>query len=261
MTVFGVDDRVPVPSTQADPWRAITQLVATYPDGTRSQGSGAMIGRKHVLTVAHLVYNRDHGGWARSVQVSAGLNGTQRPFGIAWATRQTTTAQWVRSRDFDHDLAVLTLDRNLGKLTGWFDVEDRPHRADPRTLSVTTAGYPADRGGTVLYTSSGMIQSAQAHQFSFTLDVSPGQSGSPLWSTDSRTGRRAIHGVISSASSQANHATRITRRALLDIRRWTRIDTTVPVGTASRVRSAWTMALSTVDLPSKAVSHGTGLIA
>lgn len=261
LTVFGRDDRTRVGNTTQYPWRAVDQLITTWPDGTRSQGTGAQISPRHVLTVGHIVYDASHGGWAKSIQVYAGRNGSSQPYGVAWMSYQRTYNAWIRNRNFEYDLAVLTLDRNLGNTTGWFGYEWKASSSYYAGLNLNSAGYPADKSGSLMYTMYGAIAGATTNQLYFRLDITPGQSGSPMWRYDSKTGQRFIAGVISSSTSTWNYATRINQAKYNDIRNWTRTTTTAMVGSSAQSRGDWNIVATTNSVGRAAAPRGPKLAA
>src|SRR4051794_31506369 len=74
-----------VTDTSSYPWRAVVDITGRFPDGSPTQGSGALIENNHALTAAHVLYSKAHGGWASNVTVYAGTNGASNYFGSAHA--------------------------------------------------------------------------------------------------------------------------------------------------------------------------------
>ncbi|MBW3540885.1 MAG: trypsin-like serine protease, partial [Planctomycetes bacterium] len=234
-TIFGSDDRVRVTNTTAYPWRTIGRLEITWEDGTKGHCSGAMISQNEFLTAGHCVHQKAKGGWAKSLRVSLGQNDSSRPFGEAsWRTARSYTGWTQGPQDstdaaFDHDWAVITLDRNIGLFTGWLGYEWWSGNSIYNGLGLNTAGYPGDLGGgNDMYRAFGPTDSATANQIHFTgsLDIWPGQSGSPLWRFVSSTGDRFVNGIVSHQSSANNGATRINETKFNSLLDWRAIDDT-----------------------------------
>ena len=89
--------------------------------------SGTLIGPSHVITAGHCVYTHDPDAdgverepWAVQVKVAPGWNdGVNGPAGDAFATNIHTWTGWTDDEDWDHDIAVLTLNRAVGAIVGW----------------------------------------------------------------------------------------------------------------------------------------------
>jgi len=67
-------------------WRPIEDSLnysISKKESTINNNSGAIIDEFHVLTCGHNVYLHDNGGWASSVEVIPGMDGSYEPFGSA----------------------------------------------------------------------------------------------------------------------------------------------------------------------------------
>ena len=184
-TIFPPDDRQKIANTDEYPWSSITKLYITAADDSNWIGSGAIIDEFHVLTAGHNVYLHDNGGWASSVEVVPGMDGTYEPFGSAMVTDMRSYTGWTQDAMEEHDWAVLTLDTNMGGLTGWLG-RQTANPPDPiYTGTLYTAGYPGDLDyGEIMYSTSGSGDYADEYNHWFWLDTAPGQSGSPVWTYD-----------------------------------------------------------------------------
>jgi V8-like Glu-specific endopeptidase len=167
----GLEDRITpslgaISNTTSYPYRAIVELHVTFPDGTKSVGSGALVDRFHVLTAAHMLYSYKDGGSASSIIVTPGLNGSSSPYGNAkmvWErfygdpNHPATGGGWV-TYNYYHpnqtgagaaDIGLITLDKAIGDLTGWYGMYYDTSTSvsqlnyDYGNLNLNTAGYPA----------------------------------------------------------------------------------------------------------------------
>jgi len=195
-------------------------LDTSYPWGTCGrvdtpigQGSGAMVGPRHLLTCSHVIqWNSD--GTAGWVRFRPGYYAPSEPFGDAWATRVYfkykvigPTVDWIEGM---YDYVVCVLDRRIGDWTGWLGGKGYTDSWDGGGYW-THVGYPGDltagnrptyEGGIAL---DGVWWQADSHEaMSHRGDVWPGQSGGPFfgWWDD---GPYAV-AVQSSHNSSENNA-------------------------------------------------------
>ena len=241
-TVFAPDDRslISFPSTLTFPWSSICKLLITANDGTKWMGSGSIIGPGqdghgyHVLTAGHCLYDHDHGGWATSVIVIPGYDGAQtevykaKPFYQAFVTGARTYTGWTTYADHRYDLAVCTLDRNIGDFTGWMGRATYPSDDPIYTGVLNTAGYPSDLDeGLRMYYDSDMGRVADEYNHWYYMDTYGGQSGSPVWHINSTTSERNILTVhaYGDDGSGSNHGTRLNQAKYDNINTWLSEDT------------------------------------
>ncbi|TFH86525.1 DUF4214 domain-containing protein [Billgrantia azerbaijanica] len=169
------------------PYGAVTYIEATFPDGTRVSGSGALIGINDVLTAAHLVYDPVLGGAAQSVRVYPGRDGGQLPYGgidgawLDYYDLRPETPGMLSQSESERDLALVGLDRPLGEQTGWFALGD--YTPGDRYY---TSGYPgrySDSSGPRLVEDDGYAAYDRYYDLVdiSMFDVNPGNSGGPVW--------------------------------------------------------------------------------
>lgn len=197
----GSDDRVLIPDHGVTnrPFSAVVSIMSVYPDDTITYGSGAMIGPDDLLTAAHCVYRSDYGGWA-NVYAFPALTPSGLTFPGARDENIWTNKHWVGYEQdsmnfaFNHDYAYVDLDAPVGFQTGWLDIESGGWTGS----LVETVGYPGDYGSEQMVYSSGTVDQVSGNVFEFydDLDSYRGQSGSPVFLTDS-TGEIDIVGIVS----------------------------------------------------------------
>jgi V8-like Glu-specific endopeptidase len=218
-TVIGRDDRKVVNDTTVQPVRAITKIFMTFPNGKTYSCSGAMIAAKYVLTAGHCVHSKNDGGWATRVEVIPGMNDSYKPYGSAFASNLRSYSGWMNNQDNNADMALITLDREIGNTTGWFNYASL---ATVNGVRATIAGYPADlSNGMKLYTHAGRIRSSTATRLAYPIDTAPGQSGSPIYQRPANSSP-TVFGVHTSgtANGKTNSGVRIDPAKFQDLQTW-----------------------------------------
>ncbi len=141
LELLGDSSMVPGSSKNFTFWQAVADPTSgTYPRRVRIQskfldstdtlrtfyGSGTLIDSYHVITAAHVIYMLPGGPyvypdpWAQSVTVVPAYSNGTAPFGDATATALHSWTNFTVDADWQHDLGVITLDRPIGGLTGWW---------------------------------------------------------------------------------------------------------------------------------------------
>jgi glutamyl endopeptidase len=211
----GPDDRVKITATTTYPWRVMTKLYVTYGNGKTYVCSGALIAAKYVLTAGNCIYSKSDGGWAKTVEVIPGLNGTYKPYGSAYATYLRSYTGWTSNEDSNYDIGLVTLDRTIGNTTGWLGYG---YYSSINGVTGNLAGYPVDKDyGLGLYYHYGSITSSTSYRIYYQIDTYYGQSGSPVYKIDN-DGNRYVFGVHSSTAY--NSGTRIDSKKYNDIKTW-----------------------------------------
>lgn len=183
-TIFSPDNRMVFNST-AYPWGTCGRV-----DSPLGQGSGVMVGPRHLLTVSHVVRWNNDGttGWVR---FRPGYFSPSAPFGDAWATltyfKQKVTGPTIDWVEGMYDYVCCVLDRNIGNWTGWMGAKGYTDAWDGGNYW-SHIGYPGDLTGGNRPTFQGNIAldgvwyEPDSHEaMSHRADVWPGQSGGPFF--------------------------------------------------------------------------------
>ncbi|PHM07663.1 trypsin-like serine protease [Nostoc sp. 'Peltigera malacea cyanobiont' DB3992] len=262
MSIFSPDGRTKVSDTKSFPFAAVGKMRIHWkgPDGVIDtaddiilNGSGAMISPYHFLTAGHSVYDTRYGGWADKIEVMLGskgniIAGTNRAdyeyYGEAKSVYTRSFEGWTqgdqtKSETFQYDIGLVTLDRNIGNFTGWFNYGYDDNLTSGTLMNVT--GYPSDKFDSNsdrkfdnydMWTQSGKITSTTDSILrSNELDILPGNSGGPLWLNNSNTNKPTIYGVASNETTTNqtplyNEFARITSTRYNEIQTWIDEDTT-----------------------------------
>lgn len=209
--VFGADNRQRISPATSYPFSAIAHLAITKANGQTGTCTGFFIGPHTVATAGHCVYHHGSGGWAASIQVTPGRDGSQAPFGYqtvsSSALRTVNGWIWYGTPMYDYGAIILPND-TLGNRVGWFGFavwDDVTILSGLGNLS----GYPSDKPyGTQWWHADGMAQ-VDANQVYYHVDMIPGQSGSPVWRLLS-TGR-TVFAINTYQSPTYNFGTRINQ--------------------------------------------------
>ncbi|MBV7391514.1 trypsin-like peptidase domain-containing protein [Enterococcus sp. ALS3] len=178
-SIIGSDDRAKVTNTKIFPYSATVFISATFPNNKTYIGSGNMLSPDSVLTAGHVIYSKEDGGWATNVVVVPGLDGNTAPFGSAIGTKLLSVSGWVNSSNSDYDIAMVRVNKPIGYSTGWYGLNTNAQI----NQNVNTAGYPGEKAST-MWKANGPITTLNTNSISYSIDTTPGQSGSPIYDSN-----------------------------------------------------------------------------
>ena len=217
--VLGRDDRVRIHGTTSYPWRAICSLRIRTRTGKTYIGTGWFINARTVMTAGHCVFMHNEGGWASSITVMPGRNGSSTPYGASVATTFRSVTGWTNGRKSDYDYGCIILPQNdrLGARTGSFGFA---YMGDSslRAKYVNLSGYPGDKPSGTQWYNHRRVKAVSSRRFSYEIDTAGGQSGSPVWYI--RNNRRYAVGIHTYGARSGNSATRITKPVFNLMRSW-----------------------------------------
>jgi glutamyl endopeptidase len=210
LTVFGTDDRKEIKSGQQYPWNVHGQIEYTTDQDWAC--SGSVIGPNAVLTAAHCILgSKDQIASSWTFSANRVVSGNDKRYGtVGWLRVFYNTGYWTARDWWLWDIAVVILDTDLGKRTGYLGTA---WSESGYTGSLVTAGYPGDKAwGSLWYINGGSTcyvtdkdgkDSLLIHQ----CDIFSGQSGSPMWVPNARQ----VRAVVSAQDSSKNIAAAINK--------------------------------------------------
>lgn len=224
--IVGVDNRTRIAATQSFPWRCICNLEILSRDGRSFFATGWLAAPRLVVTAGHCVFHNEVlGGWAKSILIIAGRNGSVRPFGTMIGKRFSCPAPWRQDALANYDLGCIHLDEPLGESLGYFSITAKSANM-LRGAVVNLAGYPGDKGGKHLYHDANAISEVGAQTVTYLADARPGQSGSPVWVQQHSRDHPQVVGIHSGAvpldraRPQLNNAIKISNRIVNMLQEW-----------------------------------------
>jgi V8-like Glu-specific endopeptidase len=209
--IIGPDDRIQVERTTRYPFSTVAKLYSRFLDGSRIEGTCALVGRRHVLTAGHMVHDPKRGGFAVDLEVVLALELGNAPYGSAFGKVIHTFPQFVVARKRAYDVALVELDVDAGSEAGWLGL-GVANDAGLTDWPVNNAGYPLDlTSGESMWYAGGDVAGVTGTQILLgdPFDATEGQTGSPLWQRNENNERIAV-GVLVDEGKLFNVGTRIT---------------------------------------------------
>ncbi len=217
--VIGRDDRIRMNNTTAFPWRCICSLSITAADGSKWIGTGFLVGPRLVVTAGHVVYMHNRGGWAKSIEVIPGRNGSRRPYGSCKSSFYYSVKGWTqkRKREYDYAAIVLPSDCKFGNQLGYFGY-GYYSKNTLKGRAVNLSGYPGDKTPGTQWWHARKLTDVNSKTLVYNIDTAGGQSGAPVWQY--KNGQRYAVGIHTNGHSSGNSATRITKEVFNNIKTW-----------------------------------------
>ncbi|MHA1509856.1 MAG: trypsin-like serine peptidase, partial [Promethearchaeota archaeon] len=209
------------------------KLFITAGDGTLFIATGFIVGSPdghgyHVLTAGHCAYIHDYGGWIQSITIVPAYDEGYAPFWVAYAEEIRIYGGWYDYQYPEYDIALITIDRNVGDYTGWMGIATADSTDSIYSSTLHTAGYPGDLySGEKMYWSSELGFGASEYIHYYYLDTYGGQSGSPVWNNDTGPTVLSVH-AYGSSGANPNMGVRINNEKYTDLIVWLNEDTPPP---------------------------------
>lgn len=217
--VIGTDDRIRITNTTTYPWRTICSLRIKAKDGSSWIGTGWLVGYRTIITAGHCVYIHGRGGWASSIEVIPGRNGSNRPYESCTSSTLRSVKGWTKSKKRSHDYGAIILPRgcDYGRRLGYFGYGNYS-ASTLRNLTVNVSGYPGDKPSGTQWWHARKVKRVTSRTIVYNIDTAGGQSGSPVWRL--KNGSRYAVGIHTNGSSSGNSATRIVKGVYDNIKAW-----------------------------------------
>ena len=152
---------------------SLTMISST--SSSKYNGNGVFVGPFHILTSRKNIIDRSSKPYSK-ILVAAGLRSQQALFGIAEVIAIRTFDTYDDNPDLD--LALLIIDKPLGKATGWMGMYAFKEDIDLSKLLVCCAGYHGMLN--TMYYEYGKVR-ANGEILEHNLYMENGSIGSPIW--------------------------------------------------------------------------------
>lgn len=214
-SVIGEDTRSPVDDVSVSPYCKIVFIRTYFPNLDQPvRSTGVILGPDLILTCAHALYVESYGGWATECRIYTEVDG-RRPRDNRYACRavdMTIPTAWRTEGSDGSDWGFVIVDENIGAEQGWMGFGYSP---TDMTADYRISGYPlngpeeTDSSNYTMYTSLGKINlNADGTMYTYAIDTSEGQSGSPLYTSAQIV--YGIHVLGTTTSAPTNKATKIS---------------------------------------------------
>lgn len=191
-SIIGPDDRKLVKDISIAPNKSIVHIKTFIKDNILyKHGTGFLIDDYAVLTAAHVITSDIKDAPINKIIVEAGYKDKIATLGITRVIKTYITPEWLKLKNSNYDMALLILERPLGKELGKLNLNNKVSLGE----FIYTSGYPGVKNKSIKignqYYSSGKITKITNFKVYYDTDTEGGQSGSPVFNSDNRV--IAIH--------------------------------------------------------------------
>lgn len=183
--------------------------------------SGTLIGPNTVITAGHCVHSGGStGSWysTASYTISAGANGTSRPYGSCTAKSLHSVNGWTNDENEEFDYGAIKLNCTVGNTVGFYGYTS----SVSNNLPAIIGGYPGDKPLTQ-WIHADKVRAITTNQIFYSNDTTPGSSGSGVWYDNNGAVLIGVHAYGThgaSPHSDYNHGKRITTATLNNFNLW-----------------------------------------
>ncbi|MEV6874694.1 trypsin-like peptidase domain-containing protein [Amycolatopsis sp. NPDC051128] len=218
---FEPDNRERVGQTIQAPWSATGLVSATFPTGFIAEATGFVIGDRFVVTAAHAVYDKEHGGGVASqITFEPARNATQLPYGPSLVSTWKFPTEYPSGGRL-YDYCLLKLAKPLPSEVVHYQLTVASDEELTRG-EFQIAGYPDDKAPeNSMWSGSGKLLNAGPRILRYKISTSGGQSGAAVatYLGVNQTKAVGIHVGVAPAKD-ANEAVRLTKNVVDQINSW-----------------------------------------
>ena len=217
--INGKDNRTTIKSANKYPYCAMAIIQAYFPCKCKgAEGTAFMVRKNKALTAAHCLICTKHNKWAKKIVLYFGYRkgrGWVYRYTGSWkAYSGTTFPDGYQGKDAD-DWAVIKLNQNVGKRTGWLGMWAMSD-SQIEKYNFYTAGYRKLR----LKRGKGKAHVVDSKRMYFKMDTQKGNSGGPIY-RKYKGGYYAV-GIITTEwpDLAVNSGVRITNKILKKVKKY-----------------------------------------
>jgi V8-like Glu-specific endopeptidase len=164
-----------------------------------------LVGKHHVLTAAHNIFDPRKGGWAKDVKVFPAYNQGRAQYGVSRAVKLISMSGYTENRDADYDLGFVITKDDIGLATGMFQMAPADGQ-DLRSAKLQLVGYPSegDYDGETLQNTPCKVTRTTDLKVFYKTNTYEGMSGAPIFVQYQLYGQAEPAGVVVGIHTSGN---------------------------------------------------------
>lgn len=223
-SIIGQDDRKIVRDLIKAPNKSIVHISSYVNDSILyGGGTGFLIDNYTVLTAAHVITSDYIDYPINKIIIEAGYKDEKATFGTANVIKTYVMPEWKNFRNYFFDMAILIIDKPLGKDLGKLNIIDEVTLGE----FISTTGYPGSNKNNIdkikkgnQYYSSGKIVNITKNKIYYDSDTEPGQSGSPVFNINNDVIAIHTRGFNEDDTYKYNSGIRLSSTNIETINEW-----------------------------------------